>query len=146
MNEVINGEDVAIDIQGFDIHKCFDEMNFFETHNALYDVTPKDDKFTLMTMLDVNCKVKVRTPCGITPQFQLDKVVPQGSVLAPLKCSVQIDTLARDSYSQDLGREMYRYKNCLYVPNLLMADDILSISACSQQSLDSIEQNAVINS
>ena len=43
INDVKNGKAGDIDIQGYDINKCFDEMNYEETHNDLWDVGVHDD-------------------------------------------------------------------------------------------------------
>ena len=48
VNEVVNGDDGDIDIQAIDVKKCFDEMGYAETHNDLWDVSPHDDKFSLI--------------------------------------------------------------------------------------------------
>ena len=52
INDVKNGDAEGIDIQGYDIHKCFDEMNYEETHNDLWDVGVKNDTFALIAKLD----------------------------------------------------------------------------------------------
>ena len=59
INDVKNGDAEGIDIQGYDIHKCFDEMNYEETHNDLWDVGVKNDKFALIAKLDEKAKVVV---------------------------------------------------------------------------------------
>ena len=52
INNVINGKAEAIDIQGYDIHKCFDEMGYEEAHNDLWDVGLNNDKFAMIAKLD----------------------------------------------------------------------------------------------
>jgi hypothetical protein len=98
----------AIDIQCYDITKCFDEMGYEETHNDLWDVGVNNDLFALIAKLDENAKVVVKTPCGVTDPFNLKKSVLQGSVFGPIKCSVQIDTHGRDCLSS--GDGVYSYK------------------------------------
>ena len=48
INDVINGEARPVCIQTFDIYKCFDEMDYEETHNDLYDVGVKNDLFSII--------------------------------------------------------------------------------------------------
>ena len=43
INDVINGSSTPIDIQSIDIHKCFDEMWYHETHNDMFDMKVQDD-------------------------------------------------------------------------------------------------------
>ena len=66
LNEVLNGKSKPINIQEVDVRKCFDEMNYHETHNDLWDLMDEDDKFALISKLDKCCFVKVRTPVGET--------------------------------------------------------------------------------
>jgi hypothetical protein len=93
LNDVKNGTAEAIDIQGYDINKCFDEMDYAETHNDLWDVGVRDDRFAMIAKLDELAKVVVKTPSGITDKFELNKTVLQGTMFAPIKCSIQIDSL-----------------------------------------------------
>ena len=63
----------------------------------------------------------------------------QGTVLAPLKCSVQLDTLGKECLMN--GEGLYKYKECLNIPPLLMIDDAIAISECGP---DSVKVNALI--
>ena len=140
INDVINGQAAPIDIQLFDISKCFDEMWHAETMNDIWDTSIQDDKFAMIARLDQECFVKVKTPCGETEEFELSDLVLQGSVFGPIKCCVQIDTLGRDCLAQD--KCLYNYKNMVSVPPLALIDDIVSITKCDA---DAIEANAVVN-
>ena len=64
VNDVINGEADDVEIQSTDITKCFDELNYEETHNDLWDVfsndDEKDDKFHLVAKLDEEVSVNVK--------------------------------------------------------------------------------------
>ena len=141
INDVINGGGTGFDIQGYDVMKCFDEMWFEETLNDLWDVNIQNDKFALISKLDEQCKAVVKTPCGTTDMFELNRIVLQGSVFGPIKCSVQMDTLGRDSLKTGLG--IFKYKNSVDVPALAMIDDVMGMAICGDQS---IELNAIINS
>ena len=71
VNDVKNGQADPIDIQGYDITKCFDEMGYEETHNDLWDVGINDDKFALIAKLDENAQVVVNTLGSYQPvQFE----------------------------------------------------------------------------
>ena len=140
INNVLNGGAGPIDIQGYDIEKCFDEMWFQETHNDLWNANITDDRFALISQLDENCQAVVKTPCGDTERFTLNRIVLQGSVFGPLKCSVQVDTLGRDCLSRDVG--LYQYKNVISIPPLAMIDDILGITNCNDEA---VELNSIIN-
>ena len=140
INDVKNGEAKPICMQTLDIYKCFDEMDFDESHNGLYDVGLQNNLFKLVAKLDDKCTVKVKTPCGSTDSFNLERLVMQGSVFGPLKCSVQIDTLGRDMLRQN--NCLYSYKNIVDITALAMVDDVCSVNECHA---DSVEANATIN-
>ena len=61
--------------------------------NDLYDTGIKDDRFTLISKMNEKCNVKVKTPVGDTDRFTLKHIEMQGTVPAPLKCAVQMDTI-----------------------------------------------------
>ena len=66
----------------------------------------------------------------------------QGTVLTPIKCSVQIDTLGKELLAED-GDKPYKYKGYVKIPALALIDDILTISDCGT---DSIFMNASVQS
>ena len=140
INDVINGSSSPVDIQSIDIHKCFDEMWFEETHNDMFDANVQDDKFALIAKMDENSQVVVKTPCGPTDEFTLQRIVMQGSVFGPIKSTIQIDTLGRDCQGHNQG--MFKYKNVLDITPLALIDDCLGFSKCGA---DAVELNAIIN-
>ena len=140
INDVMKGNAAPIDLQTLDIYKCFDEMWYSETHNDIYDAKVTDDKFAMLAKLDEKAIVKVKTPCGETDQFNLEKIIIQGGVFSPIKCTVQIDTLGRDcmKYNECL----YKYKNAVNVPPLALIDDVVAVT---KSGIDTIQMNAKIN-
>ena len=107
-------ENKDIDMNLYDIAQCFDAMWFQETMNDLWDVGVQDDKFALVGEMNRSCQIAVKTPVGITDRFTMEEIEMQGSVLGPIKCSVQIDTLGRDCYRDMEG--LFLYKNMVYIP------------------------------
>ena len=66
----------------------------------------------------------------------------QGTVLTPIKCSVQIDTLGKELLAENSDR-LYKYKGYVKIPALALIDDILTISDCG---INSIFMNAAVQS
>ena len=66
-----------------------------ETINDLYETGLKNDNLNMIYKLNENNKVAVVTPHGLTDRVDINKIVMQGENLAPLECSVQIDTSER---------------------------------------------------
>jgi hypothetical protein len=142
MNEAIQSKTKNIDIQIVDIEKCFDKMSYKETANDLYEAGVQDDKFLMMALSNKKCKVAVKTPWGsISEQVEMNEIEMQGTVPAPIKCSVQLDTLGKECLLH--GEGLYQYKECLNIPPLLMLDDAIAISECGPES---VKVNALIQS
>ena len=57
-----------------------------------------------------------------------------------MQCSVQIDSIGRDSLAKDL--EPFKYKENIEIPALGMVDDILTITKCS---VTEVAINATVN-
>ena len=70
----------------------------------------------------------------------MSRIVLQGSVFGPIKCSVQMDTIGKEALQTGVG--IFKYKDVVDVPSLAMIDDLLGMSACGDAS---IELNAIIN-
>ena len=142
MNEAAQNKQKNIDIQIVDIEKCFDKMSYRETANDLYEAGVQDDKFLLMAKSNEKCKVAVKTPWGsLTKRVEMNEIEMQGTVPAPLKCSVQLDSLGKECL--ETGEGLYRYKECVNIPPLLMIDDAIAVSQCGP---DSVIVNALIQS
>ena len=111
-----------------------------ETMNDFYDAGVRDDRFSLISLMNEQCKVKVKTPVGDTERFELNRIESQRTVPAPLKCAMQMDTLGRQSYTYSTG--LYQYKDVCSVPALGMIDDIVGVSKCNENS---VILNSIIN-
>ena len=60
-----------IDIEIYDVKKCFDKMWANETANDFYDAGVRDDAFILVSNSNKSCKIAVKTPWGsVTPRVE----------------------------------------------------------------------------
>ena len=126
-----------IDIGLYDVMKCFDKMWSSETANDMFKAGLNDDTFVLVANSNKECQVAVKTPWGsLTERRTLENIEMQGGVLTPLKCSVQIDSLGKETMANiECSRSMYYYKESVKIPPLAFCDDILSISECGPSSI-----------
>ena len=145
MHEVSENKSKNVDIQIFDIKKCFDKMWASETANDMYNAGLNDENFVLVANSNKQCQVAVKTPWGsFTKRENLSDIEMQGGVLTPLKCSVQIDTLGKETLaSSECSKSMYKYKDCVKIPAMSFVDDVLSITECGPNS---IKMNAYVQS
>ena len=137
-NEALR-KNISVDLHLMDLSKCFDIMWSQETMNDLYDLGVKDDRFVLVSKMNEECIVTVKTPVGVTDQFKLNNIEMQGTVPAPLKCAGQMDSLGRKCYTEE--NYLYRYNGSCMVPNLGFIDDTIAASRCGVQF---VEINALI--
>ena len=115
-------------------------MWYSETHNDMYDARVQDNKFSLIAKMAEKAEVVVKTPCGLTEAFTVDRSIMQGSVFGPIKSTVTIDTLGRDCEKYNQG--LFKYKGVLSILPLALIDDCLGISKCGA---DAVEMNAILN-
>ena len=131
-----------IDIQIYDVEKCFDKLWYSETANDIYDAGLNDDYFVTLANSNKECHVAVKTPWGtITERKTLNNIKMQGTVITSIKCSVQIDTLGKECLHR--GGKFFKYKECLPVPPLSLVDDVLAVGFCGS---DSLRLNSIIQS
>lgn len=130
-----------MDIHLYDLAKCFDAMWWEETCNDMWDKGIRDDKFALISAMNEQCNVSIKTPVGQTDRFNLEKIEMQGTVLGPLKYAIQMDTIGIDAYTSEYG--LFSYKKMISVPPMGMIDDVVGMSLCGA---DSIMSNAIVNS
>ena len=136
LNEaIIAPNKTPIDIQIYDVSKCFDKLDYTTTANDLFNSGVQNDKFILVANSNKSGNVSVKLPWGINSRpFHIENVEMQGTVLAPLKCSASIDTIGKEALI-DNHDILYKYKNCVTIPPLSMIDDILAVSSCSVNSI-----------
>ena len=57
-------EQVEVDINRYDISKCFDAMWYQEMMNDMWDEGIQNDKFALMAKMNEKCNIAINTPVG----------------------------------------------------------------------------------
>ena len=139
-NAVVKGKSEDIDVQVFDIEKCFDSLWMQECINDLYESGFTNDKLPLLFIANQTAQIAVKTPHGITTRRLIKNVVMQGTIWGSLFCTTTMDKLGRKIYEND--ELIYKYKNKVDIPTLGMVDDVLSVQKCS---MDTVKTNAVIN-
>ena len=142
MNDVINNKETEdIDIEIYDVAKCFDKLEYYNTANDFYKAGVKDDKFIVVANSNKECNVAIKTPWGTkTERTKLENIEMQGTVLAGLKCAISIDNIGKEALENEHDI-LYDYKNCVKIPPLSFIDDILTVSKCGGKS---VKINAVI--
>ena len=111
-----------------------------DTMNDLYEVAEQDDKWALLYKGNESCFLSIKTPVGPTKRIEVNKAEMQGSTWGPLKCSVQMDQIGKESLEKN--ENVFTYKESVKIPPLAFVDDVLAVSECGQPS---INVNVAIN-
>ena len=75
----------------------------------MFECGVDSDQLNLMYKCDAYSKVAVKTPVGLTSRVDLLKIIPQGSTMSPLKCSVTVDQIAQE-HEQNVTDHLYQYR------------------------------------
>ena len=141
INDALWYQKVEVDIQLYDLSQAFDIMWYEETTNDMWEsLEVKDDKFSLISEMNREVDLFIKTAVGDSEQFTVNRIEQQGTVLAPLKCSNQMDSIPRECLRDNL--DMFKYRNAVTIPPLGMIDDLAAVAKCRPQS---VILNAVIN-
>ena len=107
-NSVVNGNEDSIDIQVFDIEKCFDALWVEECINDIYEAGLVNDKLPLLYLENQNANIAVKTSSGKSSRVNIRNVIIQGTVWGSLLCTASMDQLGSLVYrNSDLT---YKYK------------------------------------
>ena len=133
INEAVQSKTKNIDINVMDYRQCFDALSVDVSINDLYDIGVQSDHLKLISVCDSASNIAIKTPVGITRRVDIQKIVAQGEVMSPLKCTVSVDAIA-SSHEVILSDHLYRYKNQVSIPPLTMVDDSLVVTNCGLDS------------
>ena len=140
INEVKVDNKSCIDLQIYDIRKCFDELNLKECTNDIFEVGVTNDKLNLIYEGNKNSNMAINVPSiGLTERTNINRKVIQGGPLGPTICAVHMDKIGKEMATRNAFS--YKYKG-INIPALIMMDDILAITECGSSS---VETNAFLN-
>ena len=135
INSVLNGNDAPVDIQIYDVEKCFDALWLEDCMMDIYETLPpeaRDDKVSLIYKMNQDNYVAVNTAVGQTKRVNMKNIVMQGGKWGPLKCSNTMDKIGKKCVNR--GEHLYTYKGMVKVMPLAMVDDLLAVAKCGKES------------
>ena len=139
-NSVVNGNEEAVDLQVYDVEKCFDSLWVQECMNDAFEAGLNNDKLPLLFLENLNAQIAVKSFNGKSKRINIKNIIMQGSVWGSLLCTTTMDKLGKVFYDKE--ELLYKYKGEVSVPALCMVDDIMAVQKCSDKS---VEINAVVN-
>ena len=99
-NSVIKGGQAPIDVDIYDVKKCFDSLWVEECINDLFEAGLQNDKLNLLYLMNQNAQVAIKTQFGITERKDIQNIIMQGTVWGSLMCTVTMDKLANQIYNK----------------------------------------------
>ncbi|XP_066936883.1 uncharacterized protein [Clytia hemisphaerica] len=69
-----------------DAEKCFDKLWMEDCVTDIVENGLREREAMLLYTMNRNAQMKVRTPCGDTETFNIEKVVKQGTIFGPILC------------------------------------------------------------
>ena len=132
MNEHKKRASGSLDINVYDVAKCFDSLWLSECTNDLYDAGLKNDKLNLLYEANKTASIAIKTSSGVSDRFTIQNTVMQGTVWGGLLCTTTMDQLCQNIYKD--SNLLYKYRDSVDVPPLQMVDDIITASKCGATS------------
>ena len=137
MNAILNSQgkenEDPLDLQIYDIEKCFDKLWLHEVINRLYESGLRNDKLPLVFLENNNAQVAVKINGKLSSRTNINYIIMQGSVWGSICCVVLMEKLGKYAYNNP--ETLFYYKNLVGTPPLQMVDDIMGIQRCNSKSL-----------
>ena len=95
MNSVVNGKEDPVDVQVFDVEKCFDALWVEECINDLYDRGFDNDKLPILFLENQNANIAAKPPNGTSKRVAVRNIIIQGRVWGSLCCTTTMDKLGQ---------------------------------------------------
>ena len=94
-NSVVNGGEDPVDVQLFDIDKCFDSLWVEECINDIFEAGLDNDKLVLLYLENQNANIAVKTASGKSKRVYIRNIFMQGTVWGSLLCTATMDKLGQ---------------------------------------------------
>lgn len=122
-------------ITAYDFEQAFDSLWLEDSVLSLKNLGVEKEYLQLIYNLNKRAVVKVQTPFGLSPTFQTDPIVKQGTVLGPCICSSTTGEYCGINPGVCVGSAI--------ISSLLYVDDIIDLS-CTMEDFLASHQNALL--
>ena len=118
----------------YDYSTCFDSLWLEDSMIALWDLGVRNELFSLIFKLNEVAKIQVKTPFGLTDQFECPRIVKQGSVLSSNLCSSSTAQLCDQNTRGGIYTGNFVLNDVLYV------DDTTDLNDDINEAIESNEE------
>ena len=106
----------------YDYSTCFDSLWLEDSMITLWDLGVRNELFALIYKLNETAKIRVKTPFGLTDEFECERIVKQGTVLSSNLCSSSTAQLC------DFNITGGTYTGSFVINDLLYVDDTIDVN------------------
>ena len=79
--------DASVNFTFYDYRTCFDSIWLEDSMITLWDLGVRSKLFSLIYKMNLNAKIRIKTPYGMSNTIECPRIVKQGTVLGPDLCS-----------------------------------------------------------
>ena len=94
----------------FDLARYFNKETAIDCHFKLHKSMIRGKLYRLHFLINHKLRIKVRTPVGVSDEADLQGRIGQGTVMAGIVSSVNLDSGVQEHFQKD-GRNEYKEKN-----------------------------------
>ena len=106
----------------YDYSTCFDSLWLEDSMITLWELGVRSELFALIFKLNEVAKIQVKTPFGLTDQFECPRIVKQGSVLSSNLCSSSTAQVCDSNLKGGI------YAGASIINDLLYVDDTTDVN------------------
>ena len=119
----------------YDYSTCFDSLWLEDSMITLWELGIRNELFALIYKLNEVAKVRVKTPFGLTNQFECPRIVKQGSVLSSNLCSSSTAQLCDNNHVGGIYTGSFVLNDVLYVDDTTDVNDEINETDLSHQEV-----------
>ena len=119
----------------YDYSTCFDSIWLEDSMISLWDLGVRSDLFALVYKLNEVAKIRVKTPFGMTEEFDCPRIVKQGSVLSSNLCSSSTAQICDQNMMGGVYTGTFVINDVLYVDDTTDLNDDINETVESNQEI-----------
>ena len=120
-------------LQQYDYRQMFDGMDSSEACGDIFNYGVNDDHLNLLHEANKSIVINVRTPYGVTDDYNITNKIMQGDTWASAMASTQVDSFGKEMIKENPSY-MYKYLGQVPIPVLGMVDDLIGIAEAGHKT------------
>ena len=119
----------------YDYSTCFDSIWLEDSMITLWELGVRSELFALIFKLNEVAHIQVKTPFGLTDQFECPRIVKQGSVLSSNLCSSSTAQICDYNHKGGMFTGTFVINDLLYVDDTTDINDDINETELSHQEV-----------